>query len=146
MAGNKLKLRILDSYFRGATLPSNFYIALVTDTPTADTNTFGELSEMSAGNGYTSGGIQLAPNSTDFDSLIEDDTNDRANLQIKDIEWTASGGTIPSTGSVPTYAVMIGDNATVANREVFTFWDISTVTVSNDGDILSLQDLELRLS
>lgn len=146
MAGNKLKVSVLDVYFRGATIPTNLYIALVTDTPTADTDTLGELTEMATGNGYDSGGFQLTPNSTDFDSLVENDTDDRAELQIKDVEWLAVGGTIPSSGSVPTYAVMTDDNATVANREVFVFWELGVVTTLSVGDTLLLQDLELRLS
>ena len=94
MAGwtNKGKMSILDAYFRNNGAPTNFYVALVTSAtaPDADTDTMGDVTEISAGNGYTSGGYQLSKNSTDFDTLTEDDTNDRGLVQVKDVVWTAS--------------------------------------------------------
>jgi hypothetical protein len=41
--------------------PESLYVALVTDTPDYDTSTFGELTEIAAGNGYTSGGKEVEP-------------------------------------------------------------------------------------
>ena len=50
MAGwtNRGKYSVLDWAFRGATIPTNFYVGLVTSAvaPTADINTFGELTEI----------------------------------------------------------------------------------------------------
>jgi hypothetical protein len=148
MAGwtNRGKLSILDAYFRNNGAPTNFYVALVTSAvaPTADTNVLGDLTEIAAGNGYTSGGISLNRNATDFDTLTEDDANDRALIQIKDVVWTASGGTIPSGGDGARYAVLTDDNGTVANREVIGFWSLSSDRTVSDGQTLTLQDLELR--
>lgn len=150
MAGwtNKGKYRALGWVFRGDTIPSNLYVALITsaNAPTADTNTFGQLTEIASGNGYTTGGYQLTPNSTDFDTHTEDDANDRALVQIKDIVWTASGGNIPSSGNGARYAVLLDDNATVANREVLAYWDLSSDRTVSDGQTLTLQDCELRLT
>src|SRR3990172_125690 len=97
---NRGTYKFLDWLFRGTALPANVYIALVTSAvaPTVDTNTLGELTEIAAGNGYTTGGYQLTLNTTDFDTLIEDDTLDRALVQIKNVVWTASGGSIPPSG------------------------------------------------
>lgn len=96
MAGwtNKGKWRDLGMAWRGATPPTNLYVALVTSAvaPTQDTNTLGELTQIAVGNGYATGGYQLARNATDFDVLTEDDVNDRGLIQIKDVVWTASGG------------------------------------------------------
>lgn len=140
---NRGVYRMLDIVFRGATIPTNFYVALVTDAPTPDTNVMSDLTEIAAGNGYTSGGYQLTPNSTDFDTLTEDDTNDLAKVLIKDVSWTASGGNIPSSGSDAAYAVLTNDNATVANRDVWAWWDlVSGRAVASGADFL-LQDLEL---
>jgi hypothetical protein len=136
----------MDAVFRGATLPTNFYVALVTDAavPDEDTNTFTELTEIAAGNGYTTGGFQLDRNSTDFDSLTENDTDDRAELQVKDVVWTASSGPIPDSGDDARYAVLLDDDGTIADREVWAFWDLGGDVSVTDGNPLTLEDLELR--
>lgn len=145
---NRGKESALDWIFRGTTIPTNFYVALVTNAaaPTADTNLMSDLTEIAAGNGYTAGGIQLNRNATDFDTLTEDDTNDRGLIQIRDLTWTASGGNLPASGSGARYAVLTDDNVTVANREVIAFWDLTADRVVSDGQPLTLQNCELRLS
>ncbi len=145
---NRGKYSVLDWVFRGGTLPTNFYIALVTSAvaPGADINTFGELTEIAAGNGYTTGGYQLTPNSTDFDVINEDDTNDLAKIQLKDIVWTASGGGIPDSGNGARYAVLLDDNATVASRIVIKYWDLVSDRTVSDGQSLTLQDCEIRIT
>lgn len=144
---NKGKAHIL-SIFRGGTAPVNYYVALVTSSiaPTADTNSFSDLSEIAAGNGYTSGGYQLSANSTDFDTLTENDTDDRGELQIKDVTWSASGGPIPGSGNGARYAVLLGHNATPGNRDVYAWWDLSSDRSVSDGQDLTLQNLEIRMS
>ena len=147
MAGvtNKGKFRTLESYYRGVSSPTNFYIALVTSAvaPTADTNTFSELTEISTGNGYAGGGIALTPGTADFDVLTQDSTNDRGFIQIKDVTWTASGGSIPSTGNGIKYAILTDDNTTQANREVLDFWDLTTVGSTASKSITAGLDLTL---
>ena len=142
---NKGKAKLLQ-YLRGVAIDTNLYLALCTSTttPTADTDTFSDLTEVPAGNGYTSGGVQLTPNTTDFDSLTENDTSDRAELQLRDITAvTASGGDVTGIR----YAVLTDDNATVADREVYVVWDIAGLDLTvYDGDSLILQDFELRLA
>lgn len=150
MAGftNKGKNHLLDQVFRNATEPTNYYVALVTSAvaPDADINTLSQLTEIAAGNGYTSGGISLAKNSTDFDSLTENDTNDRGEIQIKDIVWTASGGNLPASGSGARYAVLTDDNVTVGSRIVIAWWDLTSDRTISSGQTLTLQNLELRLT
>lgn len=150
MAGftNKGKNHLLDQVFRNVTEKTNYYVALVTSAvaPTADTNTLSELTEIAAGNGYTTGGIQLARNSTDFDSLTENDTNDRGEIQIKDLVWTASGGNLPASGSGARYAVLTDDNVTVGSREVYAWWDLSSDRTISTGQTLTLQNCEMRLT
>ena len=41
--------------------PESLYVALVTDAPDYSTSTFGELTEIAAGNGYTAGGKEVEP-------------------------------------------------------------------------------------
>jgi hypothetical protein len=135
-----------DIVYRGATPPTTFYVALITNAavPTVDTNTLGELTQIAAGNGYTTNGIAVARNTTDWDVSTEDDTNDRAIVQIKDLTWTASGGPLPASGAGAYYAVLTDDNATAANRQVFAWWDLSGPLSVSSGQPLTLQDLELR--
>jgi hypothetical protein len=150
MAGwtNKGKMSILDAYFRANGAPTNFYIALVTSAvaPTQDINTLSELTEIAAGNGYTTGGFQLTKNATDFDVLNEDDTNDRGDVQIKDVAWTASGGSVPGSGDGARYAVLTDDNGTIGSREIYAYWDLTSDRSVSDGQTLTLQNLELRIN
>jgi hypothetical protein len=150
MAGftNKFKYELLDQVLRRSTMPTNYYVALVTSAvaPSADTNTLGQLTEIAAGNGYTTGGYQLTPNATDFDTSTEDDTNDRGFIQLKDITWTASGGSIPASGSGARYAVLTDDNVTVGSREVLLYWDLGADRSVSNGQSLTLQNCEARLN
>lgn len=129
----------------GAARPTNYYIALCTiaTTPDPDTNTLSQLTEIAAGNGYTSGGVAITPNGTDFDTSTEDDTGDLASVKIKDIVFTASGGTLPGSGAGAKYVVMLTDEATVANRQVICYWTLSSAAIVSSGQALTLQDLEL---
>ena len=150
MAGwtNKGKMRVLEWALRGGTIPTNFYVALFTSAtaPNADTNTKSQLTEVASGNGYTTGGISLSKNSTDFDVLTEDDTNDRGFIQIKDLVWTASGGALPSSGSGARYACLTDDNATQGSREVLFYWDLGADYSVSSGQTLTLQNLEIRIN
>jgi hypothetical protein len=114
--------------------------------PGADTNTLSQLTEIAAGNGYTSGGYQLSRNSTDFDSLTENDTDDRGELQIKDVTWTASGGSLPGSGNGARYAVLTNDNGTVGSREVYMYWDLTVDRSVSVGQPLTLQNCEIRIN
>lgn len=145
---NKLKFRLFDWVYRATALPTNFYIALFTSAtaPNADTNTKSQLTEIANGNGYTTGGISLNKNSTDFDVLTEDDTNDRGLIQLKDIVWTASGGNLPVSGSGARYACLTDDNATQGSREIYAFWDLVSDRTVSDAQTLTLQNCEQRIS
>ncbi len=149
MAGftNKGKALLLNATFKNTGAPTAFYVALVTSAtaPDADTNVMSDLTEIAAGNGYTSGGIQVTRDATGFDSgATEDDANDRGTIQIKDLVWTASGGSIPGSGNGARYAVLTDDDGTVNNREIFAYWDLSSDRSITDGNTLTLSDCELR--
>lgn len=145
---NKGKYRLLGYAFRAATIPTDFYVALVTSAtaPSADLNTLSQLTEIAAGNGYTSGGIAVTPGATDFDVWTEDDDNDRALVQLADLTWTADGGNLPASGGGARYAVLTDDNETVASREVLAWWDLSADRSVSDGQDLTLLNPELRLT
>jgi len=145
---NRGKYKMLDWVFRNTTEVTNFYVALVTSAvaPTCDTNTLSELTEIADTNGYTTGGYQITPGATDFDVINEDDTNDLAKIQLKDIVWMASGGSIPASGSGARYAVLTDDNATVGSRIIIAYWNLVSDRSVSDGQALTLQDCELRLT
>lgn len=149
MAGftNKGKYRLLE-LVRGGTLPTNFYVCLFTsaNAPDADTNVVSDLTQIATGNGYTDGGYQLTPNATDFDVLTEDDSNDRALIQVKDITWSASGGSIPDSGNGARYSGITDDDGTVANREIWFYHDLSSDRTVSDGQDLTLQNVEMRIN
>ena len=144
MAGftNKGKARLLSTFYRAVALPTNLYMALCTNAvaPNADTNTLSELTQVTAGTGYTAGGMSLTPGATDFDVLIEDDTNDRGLVQIKNLVWTASGGSISNIY----YAVLTDDNVTEGSREVYNYWDLTGPITVSSGQTFTLIDMELR--
>lgn len=139
---NRCRASEFDIVYRGATAPASFKLALCTaaTTPTEDTNTLSELTQIAAGAGYTSGGITLNRNSTDFPTLTEDDANDKAVLIIKDITFTASGGPIPLSGSGAAYVVL-----TTASGDVWRWWDIrdgqGTARQVSDGQSLIVPGL-----
>ena len=144
---NRGKYLVLGYWVRNQTVPTNYYVLLATDaaTPTVDTNLVSDLTEVSTGQGYTAGGYQLTPGSTDFDTWTEDDTNDRALIQCKDIVWTASGGTLPASDSAR-WAVLTDDDATPADRQIYVYWDLVSNRQVSDTQALTLQDCEARLT
>lgn len=144
---NKGAYELLNVVMRGGTVDTNMYLAMVTSAtaPGPDTNTLSDLTEIASGNGYTSGGYQLTPNTTDFDVATEDDTNDRGEVEIKDVVFTASGGSIPASGDGARYLVLTDDNVTVADREVYMAWDLSSDRSVSDGETFTFQDLTVRM-
>jgi len=145
---NKGKHHVHNVTWRNGTEPTDYYLALVTSaaSPTADTNTLSQLTEIAAGNGYTTGGYQLARNATDFDVLTEDDGADTAYIQLKDIVWTASVGSIPASGNGARWAVLTDDNATVGSREVYAWFDLVSDRTVSVGQTLTLQDCQLTIT
>lgn len=131
----------------GTSLPTNFYVALVTSatTPTRAINTLSQLTEIAAGNGYTAGGISLSKNTTDFTNLTEDDTNNLSSVDVKNLVWTASGGSLPGSGSGARWAVLTDDNATLGSREVWAWADLESDRTVSSGQTLTISDYLLRL-
>jgi hypothetical protein len=137
----------LDAYFRNGTEPTNFYVALVTSAtaPTAATKTLSQLTQITAGNGYTSGGYQLSRNSTDFDALTEDDTDFITELGLKNVAWTASGGDIPASGNPARYCVLTDDNATVASRQIIWYAGLGSNRTALSGNPLTIIGMDIRI-
>lgn len=148
MAGwtNRGKYACLNLWARTVQPGTAHYMALVKTTPDADDDTMANLTQVALGNGYADGGLILNRNATDFDVLTEDDGNDRALVQVKDIVWTASGGDLPSDSVGATYAVITDDDATVSAREVYHYGSLGGARVVSDTQTLTIQDFEIRLN
>lgn len=144
---NKGKWWMLDQLFRNATEVTSLYAALVTSAvaPTVDTNTLSELTQIASGNGYTTNGIALTRNSTDFDVLTEDDSADTAYVEMRDLVWTASGGTLPGSGNGARYLVLTDDNATAGSRLVLAWWDLTSDRSVSSGQTLTVSDARITL-
>ena len=146
---NRGKYLILGHFFRGETHPvtTEFKAPLFTSAtaPDVDTDTVGDLTQCATGNGYVDGGPAVAKSSSGFDVWTEDDTNDRALVQLADVVYTASGGTLPSSGSAR-YMGVSDDNATVASRQLMGVFDLASDRQVSDTQSLTIQDAEFRLS
>ncbi|NIO11573.1 MAG: hypothetical protein GTO40_27565 [Deltaproteobacteria bacterium] len=144
---NKGKYNAMRVWLSNLDEPTNFYMALCTSTttPNVDHNTMSDLTQINTGNGYADGGYSLTRDGTDF-VVTEDDTNDRAEVDIKDIAWTAAGGPIPSSGSGARWALLTDDNATVANRILIAWFDLSEDRSVSTGQTLTLQDCTMRIT
>lgn len=138
--------RQLAIVFQGASPPASFYVALVKSsaTPTRATKTMASLAEIAAGSGYTSGGIEVSRDSVDFDTMTENDTTFLVDLELADVAWTATGGSIPASGDGARYAVLTDDNATVANREIWFVWDLGGNRSVTVGQAITLRDMTMR--
>jgi hypothetical protein len=144
---NRGKYLLLNWGIRGATRPVAFYAALIADgsVPALTTNTFVELTEIAAGNGYTAGGISLAPGAVDFDVLTEDDVLHKAFVQIKDLVWTAAGGNLPASGNGARYLILTTDEVTQGDRQVVAYWDLGSAITVSDTQSLTVQNSEVSI-
>jgi hypothetical protein len=123
--------RILDIAFRAQNIPTHWYAVLCTDAaaPARTTNTM----------------AQLTRNTTDWVDLNEDDSTHFASTVAKDVVWTASGGTLPSSGTAR-YLVITDDHATLNSREIIAYFDLGGNTSVSSGQPLTAVDLTLKLS
>jgi len=92
-------------------------------------------SELSNGNGYTTGGATLANV-----AISEDDTNDRSDVTWDNAQWTASGGSIgPSPGAI------IYDD-THASDCIIGFIDFTSDQTATDGGTFTISSPTVRLT
>jgi len=91
--------------------------------------------ELANGNGYTTGGNTLAGV-----AVTEDDVDDRCEITWNSTAWTAAGGPIgPSPGAI------IYDD-TVVNDPIVGYIDFGAEYTQADGGVLTLNNLEVRIS
>lgn len=91
--------------------------------------------EIASGNGYTASGETLLSG-----ELIEDDTNNRANMSWGSKTWTASGGDFEAAGA----AIIFDD--TVSDDTVVGCIDLGTDVTVTDDSSFQIQDPIARLT
>lgn len=96
-------------------------IMLTLTAPVATNSVKADLTEISAGNGYTAGGTALT--TVDFEQ-----TSGTAKLTADDVVFTASGGAMANFR----YPVLYNDTPTSPADPLIEFWDYgSTVTLAD---------------
>jgi len=107
-------------------LGSDTLKVLLTNTAPVNTNTVkADLTEISAGNGYTAGGTAATISSSAQTAGVY-------KLTLADVVFTASGGTIGPFR----YAVLYNDTAT--NDELIGWWDRGSSLTLADGDSVTI--------
>lgn len=107
-------------------LGSDTLKVMLTNTAPVATNTQkSDLTEISAGNGYTAGGTAATISSSA-------QTSGTYKLVLADVTITASGGSIGPFR----YAVLYNDTAT--NDELIGFWDYGSSITLADGEDLTV--------
>ena len=145
-----LELALRDTQDSASADTAPMFLALITSAtaPTETMLTFTELTEVAAGNGYTSGGDVVTRDGSDL--TVWDSSSDTAGsygrIRLKDFVWTASGGNLPASGAGASYAILLDDNATVANRQIYAWFDLTSARTVGSGSTLTLQDIEIRIT
>tara|TARA_R110002020_G_scaffold79557_2_gene199309 strand:- start:1320 stop:1769 length:450 start_codon:yes stop_codon:yes gene_type:complete len=136
--GKKL---LLDYAFEAETVPTTYYLALLTSatTPTKAINLFSELTEIAAGNGYVTGGSALTA-ATNF-TVTEVDGAVGAKVVIDDVTWTASGGNLPASGDGARWAVLL--DGAVSGSNVLAYFDLVSDRTVSDTQTLTIEDAEI---
>lgn len=99
---------------------------MLTNTAPVATNTVkANLTEISAGNGYTAGGTAATISSSS-------QTSGTYKLVLADVVFTASGGAIGPLR----YAVLYNDTAT--NDELIGWWDYGSSVTINSGETFTV--------
>ena len=96
-------------------------VALTNTAPVATNTVFANITEISAGNGYSAGGTQATVASSA-------QTTGTYKLVLNDVTFTASGGSLGTFR----YAVLYNDTA--ANDELIGYWDYGTAVNITNGN------------
>jgi len=96
-------------------------VALTNSSPGAGDTQLSDITEISAGNGYTAGGSQATISASA-------QTSGTYKLTLADVTFTASGGSIGPFQ----YAVLYNDTAT--NDELIGWWDHGSAVTLSDGE------------
>lgn len=104
-----------------------FKLLLTNSAPVATNTVKADLTEISAGNGYSAGGMTC-------DSVTLSETSGAAKLTIADEVLTASGGAIGPFR----YVVLYNDSPTSPADPLIAWWDYGSSISLNDGESLTV--------
>lgn len=106
---------------------SNTFKVMLTNTAPVNTNSVkADLTEISAGNGYTAGGTAT--------TIASSTSSGVAKVTGTDIVFTASGGTIGPFR----YAVLYNDTQTSPAKPLVSWWDYGSSITLNDTETLTV--------
>ena len=102
-------------------------VMLTSTAPVATNALFGDLTEISAGNGYTAGGTATSQSSSA-------QTSGTYKLVLADVVFTASGGTIGPFR----YAVLYNATPTSPLKPLIAWWDYGSSITLNSGETFTV--------
>ena len=102
-------------------------VMLTNTAPVATNSVKTDLTEISAGNGYSAGGTAVTGQDAEH-------TTGTMGLSGSDVVFTASGGTIGPLR----YAVLYNDTPTSPADPLIGFWDYGSSITLADGDTLTV--------
>lgn len=115
---------ILEGFFRGGSIPTNFYIGLINDSGIAETDTLATMTSEPSGNGYSRQVTTFAAtalNGGDYETDSDQET------------FTASGGNIG-----PVDHAILTDVASGTAGSLLAYVPLSTSRTLTDGDSLNV--------
>lgn len=104
-----------------------FKVVLTNTAPTAANTVLTDITQIAAGNGYTTGG-----NTT---TMTVAETGGTTTLQGTSVTFTASGGAIATFR----YYALYNDTATAPADALIAFWDHGSAVTLNAGDSFVIQ-------
>ena len=119
---NKFNQFVSDLAQKVHNLNSDTLKILLTNTAPVATNTIkSNLTEISAGNGYTSGGVAAS-------FVSGSDASGTYRLILSPVSWTASGG------SIGPFEFAVLYNSSPANGNLVGWWDYGTTVTLTNGN------------
>lgn len=104
----------------------NLKIMLTNTAPVATNAVFGDLTEITAGNGYTAGGTQATLSSSS-------QTSGLYTLKLNNVVFTATGAVGPFR-----YAVLYNSTQTTPNKPLIGWWDYGSAVTLASGDTFTV--------
>ena len=106
---------------------SNTFKVMLTNTSPVSTNTVkANLTEITAGNGYTAGGTTT--------TITTSTSTGTAKVTASDVVFTASGGSVGPFR----YAVLYNDTSTSPADPLIAWWDYGSSITLNDTETLTV--------
>lgn len=124
---NKFNAALENQFISGIDWDANTFKVMLTNTaPVATNDTFDDLTEISAGNGYTARGTAT--------TITVTRSSGTTKVAGSDVVFTASGGTIGPFR----YAVLYRDTAVDATSWLWSWWDYGASITLASGETFTV--------